>query len=102
MHASVSASPPGSSSLHSYGSQPAFWNICVGGVGASAGRYLQSRYRTDDQPFAMALLQLDTDPATSIDSVETVRIQLTISDVRAMRANPFAFGETATTIIHDF
>jgi hypothetical protein len=77
-------------------------NICVGGVGAHAGRYIQNRYRSDGEPFPMALLQLDTDPATSIDNVDTVRIQLTIRDVGAMRANPLAFGETVQTIIQEF
>ena len=81
--------------------QTAFWNIPVGGVGIQASRCIEKRYRNDREPFAMAALHIDTDPATRIDGQDRVLIQLTGSDVRAMRANPATFGETTAAIIRD-
>lgn len=79
----------------------AFWNMHIGGVGTTAGTYLLDRYHGDGQPFAMSMFHLDTDPSTSLATDDQVLVQLAAGDVRAMRANPRAFGPIATAIIHN-
>jgi hypothetical protein len=77
----------------------AFWVICVGGVGTKAGSYLLARFRSDDEPFSLGMLHVDTDPATTLDTEDRILLQLTASDVRAMRANPDRFGPAVTSIV---
>lgn len=79
--------------------QTAFLNINIGGVGDRARQFMVDRYRADGQPFAMATIHLDTDPATTLDADEHILLQLTGAQVDAMRANPDTFGPVSTAII---
>lgn len=79
--------------------ETAFWNIFIGGVGTNAGRYFLDRYQSDNATFGMIAFHLDTDPATTLSTDDHALIQLTSTDIRAIRANPDRFGETATAIV---
>src|SRR4051812_397047 len=80
----------------------AFLTILGGGTGREAGRYMHELFEAEHRPFAMRLVQIDTDPQTAPYIDRAILIPLDGEKVETVKADPATFGDTVRQIVEHY
>lgn len=76
--------------------------IAAGGSGVLAAMHIRALHDSDNRPFPLRILQIDTDQTTTGYFDQTVPIGLDEVKIDALRSNPNKFGPIAARILQHY